>query len=117
VIAASRPNLLPDAPAPVLPSRPVPKSSATALPGQLIYRVPPVYPQMARNLGFQATLVLKVQIAKDGSVRDVRLVRGERMFLESATTAVKQWRYRPAFLNGQPVESTADVVLRFTGPK
>jgi TonB family protein len=71
---------------------------------KLIHNVAPEYPQEAKSLGIQGTVVLHAIIGKDGSVRNVELIRGSCFLADSAMDAVKQWRYRPTELQGMPVE-------------
>ena len=61
--------------------------------------------------------MLNVTVGKDGHVGNVQVVRGQPMFAEAATNAVKQWQYRPAFLNGEAVEATVEVVITFTNAR
>jgi protein TonB len=89
---------------------------SVAAPARLEYRVPPQYPMVAlkRHVAGQVTLSLVVR--KDGSVTDVKLLSGNPFFRDSAIDAVKKWRYSPATLDGDPVEATAQVVLKFDLP-
>jgi len=85
-------------------------------PPEVIRRVPPKFPEIARRTNPAGDrVVLNVTVGGDGRVKNVNVVRGQRVFAEAATNAVKQWQYRPAFLNGEAVESTVEVVVSFTG--
>ncbi len=53
-------------------------------------------------------------IRKDGTVQNVQLVSGHKMLVQAATDAVRQWIYRPAVLNGKPVEVTTQIDVKFT---
>jgi protein TonB len=57
--------------------------------------------------------VLHAIIAKDGSVRDLQVVSGNPLLVQSALTAVRQWRYRPTMLSGEPVEVATTITVRF----
>jgi TonB family protein len=81
---------------------------------KLIKEVNPVYPEAARANGVQGTVKLHVILAKDGSVRQVELVSGDPLLVQAAIDAVKQWRYRPSLLNGQPVEVDNEVNVVFS---
>lgn len=81
--------------------------------GRLTRTVPPVYPVTAKRAGLQGEVVLQAVIAKDGSVRDVKVVTGNPTLAEAAMRAVRQWRYQPATLNGQPVEAETLVQVNF----
>jgi TonB family protein len=119
----------PDIPAPKLdlPSRdtsignlsrvsvPLPAAPKSDLvPAALLTRVNPPYPFMARQLGISGVVLMIVTIAKDGSVSEVRVTAGAMQLRQAATEAVKQWRYKPAMLNGQAIESSAEVKVNFT---
>ncbi|MFZ0759600.1 MAG: TonB family protein, partial [Candidatus Sulfotelmatobacter sp.] len=82
--------------------------------GLLIRRVQPVYPPLARQARIQGTVVLRAVIAKDGSIEDLTLVSGHPMLAPAAIDAVKQWRYKPYLLNGEPVEVDTEVLVNFT---
>ena len=82
-------------------------------PATLIHRVNPDYPDSWKREGLQGTVHLHITIAKDGSVRDVKVVDGDALLAKSAEKAVKQWRYKPALKNGEPVEVQATVAVAF----
>ena len=73
-------------------------------PAMLIHRVEPVYPSLARQIGRAGRVELRAVIATDGTIQALQVVSGDPMFFQSAMEAVRQWRYRPTVLNGQPVE-------------
>lgn len=73
-------------------------------PAMLIYRVEPIYPPLARQIRRGGKVELRAIIATDGTIQSLQVVSGEPIFLQSAEDAVRQWRYRPTALNGQPVE-------------
>jgi TonB family protein len=70
----------------------------------LIHQVPPEYPLDAKVHRVSGTVVLHALIAADGSVKDVKVVSGPDRLTDAAVDAVKQWRYKPTRINGQPVE-------------
>jgi protein TonB len=82
--------------------------------GLLIHQVKPQYPPLAVQARIQGTVVLQAVIGKDGTVHDLRLVSGHPMLAGAAMEAVKQWRYRPYLLNGEPVEVDTQVNVNFT---
>ncbi|MGA2905957.1 MAG: energy transducer TonB [Candidatus Korobacteraceae bacterium] len=82
--------------------------------GLLVHQVAPQYPAQAKQLGIAGTVVLQVVIGKDGTVHDVRALRGNPMLTQAAVDAVKQWRYRPYSLNGEPVEADTQISVKFT---
>lgn len=79
----------------------------------LIHRVDPVYPPIAKKAQVAGTVVLHVIIGKDGSVQEVQVVSGPPLLIRAATDAVRQWRYKPTLLNGQPVEVDTTVTVIF----
>ena len=81
---------------------------------QLIYRVEPVYPQAAKQMGAQGIVSLSALIGKDGKVRDLKAVSGHPLLVQAAEDAVKQWVHRPTLLNGEPVEVQTTIDVNFT---
>jgi protein TonB len=73
-------------------------------PQTLIHRVEPVYPTLPRQMGRGGRVELRAIIATDGTIQSLQAVSGDPLFFQSALDAVRQWRYRPTFLNGKPVE-------------
>jgi len=100
----------------------VPKPSATmrvrvsqgVSEGLLIHKITPMYPPLARQARIQGSVVLQAVIAKDGTIQNLRLMQGHPMLAPSAIEAVKQWRYKPYFLNGEPVEVETQITVNFT---
>src|SRR5215472_4099472 len=82
--------------------------------GLLIRKVNPAYPPLARQARIQGTVVLQAEISKDGTIENLRLVSGHPMLAPAAIEAVKQWRYKPYFLNGEPVAVETQVQVNFT---
>jgi len=81
---------------------------------QKIKHVEPVYPEDARLAGTEGSVLVDVTIGTEGLVTDARVVNPQPPFVESALAAVRQWRYAPTLLNGQPVEVLMTVTVRFT---
>jgi uncharacterized protein (TIGR02246 family) len=80
----------------------------------LIYRVDPVYPALARQARIAGTVVLSVVVGKDGSVENLKVISGHPLLVQAAVDAVKQWRYKPYLLNGEPVEIQTTVTVPFS---
>ncbi len=92
--------------------KPVPRIRIASLdPARLVSKVVPVYPPLARQIRVSGTVVLRALIGTDGSIRELHLVSGHPLLAQAAIDAVRQWRYRPTILNGDPfeVETTIDV--------
>ena len=71
--------------------------------GLLTSQVQPIYPPLAREARIQGTVVLQALIGKDGTIENLAVVSGHPMLTQAALDAVKQWRYKPYLLNGEPV--------------
>src|SRR5580693_2959619 len=82
--------------------------------GLLIRRVNPTYPPLARQARIQGMVMLQAQISKDGSIENLQLISGHPMLAPAAIEAVKQWKYKPYLLNGEPVEVDTQVQVNFT---
>src|SRR5215813_69624 len=82
--------------------------------GLLLRRVQPPYPPLARQARIQGQVVLQADISKDGTIQNLRLVSGHPMLAPAAIEAVKQWRYKPYYLNGEPVEVETQVTVIFS---
>jgi TonB family protein len=81
----------------------------------LTTKVQPVYPTAAKSAGVQGVVEMEATISKDGVPVELRVVSSPSSDLsESALEAVRQWRYRPTLLNGQPVEIVTTVVVNYT---
>ena len=81
--------------------------------GNLVRRVDPVYPHIAKAAGVQGDVILQAVIGRDGSIEQLQTVSGHPLLVPAALDAVRQWRYRPYLLNGQPVEVETQVTVRF----
>ncbi|MGE5206888.1 MAG: energy transducer TonB [Chlamydiota bacterium] len=81
--------------------------------GFLVHEVKPVYPPLARQARIQGAVMLEAIIGKDGRIENLRLVSGHPMLAPAAIEAVRQWRYRPYRLNGEPVEVETEITVNF----
>src|SRR3989442_6875218 len=82
--------------------------------GLLIRKVQPAYPPLARQARIQGQVVLQAEISKDGSIENLRLISGHPMLAPAALEAVKQWKYKPYMLNGEPVEVETQITVNFS---
>src|SRR5450631_175294 len=82
--------------------------------GLLIRKVQPNYPQLAKQARIQGAVVLQAEISKDGTIQNLQLISGHPMLAPAAIEAVKQWRYKPYLLNGEPVAVETQVVVNFS---
>ncbi len=80
---------------------------------KLVNQVLPVYPPLAKSARIQGTVRLEALISKEGSIQNLRVLSGHPLLIQTAMDAVRQWRYQPTLLNGEPVEvvTTIDVVF------
>jgi TonB family protein len=81
--------------------------------GRLTRRVNPVYPPLARQARIQGTVVIGIIINKNGDVENLQVVSGHPMLAPAAVAAVRQWKYQPYLLNGDPVEVQTHVQVIF----
>ena len=79
----------------------------------LIHKVQPQYPDLARMIHLQGTVYLRAIIATDGTVRQLEVISGNQMLANPALQAVRQWRYQPTRLNGEPVEVETLITVNF----
>jgi TonB family protein len=82
--------------------------------GLLISKQPPVYPEDARAAHIQGTVLMAMEISRQGSVCSIVLISGHPLLAAAAIDAVKQWKYRPYLLNDQPVEVETQAQVNFT---
>ncbi|HET9402058.1 MAG TPA: energy transducer TonB [Candidatus Acidoferrales bacterium] len=105
-----------------MPSRPEPPKSAPApvlrrsegvQSAMLIHRVEPLYPPIAKQTHTQGTVQLHAVIARDGSIESLEVLSGNALLIQAARDAVRQWRYRPTLLGGEPVEVDTYITVIF----
>jgi protein TonB len=126
VLGGSLNGLLGAPPAPVVAAAPKPKApEAPPAPSQirvggevqaalLTHEVVPAYPVIARDARIQGMVRLSAAIAPNGRVTDLQVLSGNPLLTEAAQRAVKQWTYRPTYLNGKPVEVLTEIDVKFT---
>ena len=85
--------------------------------GLLLKKVPPIYPVMALRMHKEGAVELLATISKQGTITAVKILTGDAMFAKPAADAVKQWKYRPYLLNGEPVEIQTQITINFTSPQ
>ena len=105
---------------PVLAKSPVPtpvkriRVASRVVEANLIHDVPPQYPPEAGRARVEGSVVLMALIGQDGSVKDVRVESGLPILAQAALDAVKQWRYKPYLIDGEPVEVDSRITINFT---
>ena len=103
---------------PAVAAPPPPKQTRIKLGGQvvaakLLAQPQPVYPPLARQARIQGNVVLHAIIDKDGRVGELQVISGHPLLVQSALDAVKNWRYQPTQLNGDPVEVDTTITVSF----
>jgi protein TonB len=101
-----------------MPQAPPPPTKVVRVGGnitapKIVKKVDPAYPDLAKAARLGAVIIMDAQVDTHGVVENVNVLRGHPLFDESATTAVKQWRYRPLLLNGEPTPFIVTVTLFF----
>ena len=113
------PSAAPPPPPPPRKEEPKPKLERIRVGGQvqaanLIRKITPVYPPLAKQARVQGTVRFTAIIGKDGAIQNLQLVSGHPLLVPAAQDAVKQWVYRPTLLNGEPVEVITQIDVNFT---
>jgi len=114
-MAAASEAVTPATPAPAATKAPagLVTVSESAAEGLLIKKVDPNYPDQARDQKPDGLVQLRLNINKAGDVTSVKALHGNPLLVDAATTAVKQWKYKPYFVNGTPTEIETSVTLHF----
>jgi periplasmic protein TonB len=113
------PNLFATGTRPVMPTPP-PAAATHSIrlshmsEGNLIRKVQPAYPPLARSARIQGQVVLQAVISRQGSIENLSVVTGHPMLVQAAIDAVRQWRYRPYILNNEPVEVETQITVNFS---
>ena len=84
--------------------------------GRLIHRVNPVYPTQALQRRIDGVVILQAVVGKDGVVHNPKAIRGNALLVTAALDAVKQWKYDPYKLNGEPVDMQTQITVNFKLP-
>ncbi len=80
----------------------------------VVHPVRPEYPMLAKQMRVQGSVVLQALIGKDGSIQDLHVLSGPDILSSAAMEAVKQWRFKPYYQNGAPVDTEAHITVNFT---
>jgi protein TonB len=81
---------------------------------KMVRMIQPTYPAIAKQAHIQGTVILHAIIAKDGTVQELQLMGGPPLLVKAAMDAVRQWRYQPTLLNGDPVEVDTTISVIFS---
>lgn len=107
------PDVVPEPPAPRPHAAARVRVSEGVQEALLVRRVLPVYPELAKRMRLDGTVVLRAVIGRDGMVRSVEVVTGHPMLAKAARDAVLEWRYQPTLLSGEPVEVETSITVNF----
>jgi protein TonB len=112
------PSVLSDNNAPPMPHPPVATHPHTApvsviMEGNLIHKVEPRYPVIAQQVGIQGTVVIRALISRTGNIERAQVESGQALLTAAALAAVREWKYRPYYLNGEPVEVETEITVNF----
>jgi protein TonB len=116
VIGPSRTSLFVEPPHVAQPAQPAKqpvKFSEGLIEAQLISRIEPQYPTLARLTKTEGTVRLHAIISRDGRITSLDVISGHPLLVQAALDAVRQWRYRPTMLNGEPVEVETSITVIF----
>jgi protein TonB len=112
------PGLLGTSVRPIVPVAPVtvvrPVSVSHMSEGDLVHKILPTYPPLARAARIQGQVLLQAVISKQGAIENLRVLAGHPMLVPAAIEAVRQWRYRPYVLNSEPVEVETQITVNFS---
>jgi len=99
-------------------ARPVSSGAPTVAQSELepihvLKTVPPIYPPIARIRRLSGAVLVQVTVGKDGKVHNPQFISGQPVFRDAAFDAVKQWKFKPATLNGEPIDQTTQIKMDF----
>jgi TonB family protein len=80
---------------------------------QLILSTKPVYPPKAKQARIQGVVVLEIEVDKEGNVRNPTVISGHPLLLQGALDGVREWKYKPLTLNGEPSDCKLQVIVNF----
>jgi protein TonB len=101
-----------EAPKPVTPKRITVGGNVQQ--AMLISQPKPMYPPLAKQARISGTVKFTAVIGRDGTIQNLQLLGGHPLLVQAATDAVRQWRYKPTLLNGEPVEVVTQIDVNFT---
>jgi protein TonB len=100
-------------PLPTIAAQPRPQRTSVIMEGNLIRRVEPQYPAIAKQLHIEGTVIVKAFISRDGVITHAEAESGQTLLVQAALAAVRQWRYRPYYLNHEPIEVETEIRVNF----
>jgi protein TonB len=85
--------------------------------GLILKKVAPRYPAQALSMRLEGSVQMQATVSKDGSITNVKVLNGDALLARSAVEAVKQWKYKPYYLDGEPVEIQTQITINFKLPR
>jgi TonB family protein len=85
--------------------------------GLLVKQVQPSYPSSALRMHIEGSVQLLATLSKNGDITGVKILHGDSQLAQAAVTAVRQWKYKPYLLNGEPVEIQTEITVNFKLPR
>ncbi len=114
--SAPPPNLVPSTSTSFKPVLQTVSVSQGVSQGLLYKKVAPVYPSSAVRMRIEGKVELMATVSREGNITQIKVLSGEQQLAKAATDAVKQWKYKPYLLNGEPVEIQTQVTINFKLP-
>jgi len=99
------------------PSNDVVKISQGVSEGLVLKRVPPRYPPQALQLHKEGAVQVQATVTKAGDISNIKVLSGDPMLARAAEDAVRQWKYKPYYLNGEPVDIQTQITVNFKLPR
>ena len=100
-------------PVPPIATQPHAVRTSVMMEGNLIHKVEPQYPAIAKQLHIEGTVIVKAVISRDGIITRAEAERGQTLLAQAALDAVRRWRYRPYYLNHEPIEVETEITVNF----
>ena len=115
--ATPPPNFIPSSNTGIRPMLQTLNISQGVSQGLLIKKIAPSYPASSLRMRVEGTVQLLATVSKDGDITHIKVLSGEPQLTKAASDAVKQWKYKPYLLNGEPVEIQTQITINFRLPK
>jgi periplasmic protein TonB len=90
------------------------KQGGAVMVKMLKVKIEPVYPPLAKDKGIQGTVRLHAIVGRDGAMQQIEVISGQPLLVQAALDAVRQWKYRITYLNGEPVEVDTTIDINFS---
>ena len=100
-------------PVPTIAAQPRALRQSVMMEGNLIHKVEPLYPAIAKQLHIEGTVIVRAVISRDGVITRAEAESGQPLLVQAALAAVRQWRYRPYYLNHEPIDVETEIRVNF----